>query len=342
MRGAGLFALLAAAGLLSAAPPKRAAKPKTPPAESAPAQEGRWQKAVSFKGEAEVDGQVLKGQGRLLVYLPFGYEDPARKDQVWPVAVALAGWNHPAEFWRDQSVVARLADKYGIVVACPEMGQTIYETRYFKETTRRWGPVPGLPWLLQAVLPYVRGHYRVKPGPEGAGILGYSTGGRGALVAVQAGAPFAFCGSLSGTYDLPALTPRTGEYKIHAYVYGERSAFPGRWAEESSQDEKRTAPLRKVHLYVAHGLKDKVVDPGQASRWREFMIAQRLPGRVELDPNGGHDWAFWNGRLPELFEEMDQVFRGVAVNRLPEAKPKADPQCWTCHERLEKAGGRSR
>jgi len=324
VRRASLVALLAILGPLAAAPPKRA-----PKAEAPAANEGRWQKAEQIKAEVQVDGKVLKGQHRLLVYLPFGYDDPAHKDKVWPVAVALAGWNHPAEFWRDQSGIAKLADTYGIVVACPEMGQTIYETRFFKETTRPWGPVPGLPWLLQAVLPYVRSHYRVKPGPEGAGILGYSTGGRGALVAVQAGAPFAFCGSLSGTYDLPTLIPRTGEYKIHAYVYGEKSAFPARWAEESSQDEKRVGPLRKTYLYVAHGLKDKVVDPGQASRWRDFMAAQHLPGRVELDASGGHDWAFWNRKLPELFGEMDKVFRGGAVGRLPEARPEAN--CTDCH-----------
>lgn len=277
---------------------------------------GTWD-VVHVSGDVSLPGarKQFRGSGRMLVYLPVGYGAAGPM----PLVVALHGWGHTPEHWRDKSVVAELADRYGVVVACPDMGRTVYETRFFPETTGGWGSVPGTPWLLQVVIPWVRMHYDVRAESEQQAILGYSTGGRGAVVALEHGADFGFCASLSGTYDLTTLAPGTGEYKIHAVVYGERAKFPERWCAESSLDPAASGTLLASEVFVAHGTGDRVVDVRQAGEMVARLKAFAVKGCVDLVPGAGHDWAFWNSALPTAFAMFNRKLgeRGCTACQLP-------------------------
>jgi S-formylglutathione hydrolase FrmB len=217
------------------------------------------------------------------------------------VVVALAGWNHAPELWRDKSVIAQLADQYGCILACPDLGKSIYETAYFTETTGVRNPAPGTPWLVQVLLPYLKAHY-----PAGERhILGYSTGGRGAVMGAIYGGPFRTCASLSGTFDLATLRPGTGEYRIHAQVYGERARFPQRWLQESCNLPLAVAPLRACRFYLAHGSRDPVVEASQTREMSQFLNRNGIVNELVIEAGSGHDWAFWNGQLPAVFQRIN-------------------------------------
>ena len=228
-----------------------------------------WSAPVTVNGT--IDGKARSGA--LHVYVP-------SKPGPHPLMIALHGWNHSPELWREKGDLGALAEKFGFVVAVPAMGKSVYEAQ-------------GTRWVGDVVLPYVRAHHAVGK----AVVVGYSTGGRGALMVAQAyPGSFVFVGSLSGTYDLMALDPGEGEYKIHAAVYGARDAFKGRWEADNVASPARLSKLKGVKVYLAHGGKDRVVNPKQL----EAMAA--VEAERVLVPDAGHDWAFWNAQWPAVFE----------------------------------------
>jgi S-formylglutathione hydrolase FrmB len=253
----------------------------------------------------------------MLVYLPASY---AKRGPL-PLVIALHGWGHRPEVWRDRSDIGSLADKHAVVVACPDMGTTVYETMFFPESRKRWNAVPGATWILQTVLPYARSQFRVSREPRFTAIIGYSTGGRGAVLLGERSPEFGFCGSLSGTYDLGLLHRDEGEYKIHSYVYGERSAFLDRWKEDDCVNPRYAASLTHVSLYLAHGARDQVVKVSQAQAMAELLTAFHKDFQIVITRRGKHDWGFWNSQLPALFGAMQTAFYPEPTTRRRENGP---------------------
>jgi S-formylglutathione hydrolase FrmB len=229
----------------------------------------------------------------VLVYLPAGYT-PTRR---WPLVIALHGWKHEAGRWRTLGL-GRLADRHGLVVVAPELGTTVYEAAFYEETTRRWGPSPGACWVGEVVLPWARRALAVDPAPGRTAIIGYSTGGRGALVVAARYPEFAFAASLSGTYDLAALAEGSGEYLIHQQLFGPRRAFAARWREEEIRLDGPA--LAATRLWLAHGALDPVVPAAQQEALRARLRAGGAAVTATLVPGAGHTDAFWAAELGPL------------------------------------------
>lgn len=272
-----------------------------------PGPPGQWTEE-RILGKATVANES-PAAGRALVYVPRG----AQRGEQLPLLVALHGWGHSSEHWRRESRIATLADEHGVLVVCPDMGKTVYETRFYPETTCAWSRVPGALWMIDTVLPHVLGRFPVRS--KAVGILGYSTGGRGAVVIAERHPGFVLCASLSGTYDLEALKAATGEYRIHAAVLGERSRFPERWRAEDCLRPETVRQLSGTVLLLAHGAKDTVVSPGQLDAAVRKLTAAGLQAEADQVDNAGHNWAFWNSELDRVFATFDD-----ASNRRPARK----------------------
>ncbi|HLL52104.1 MAG TPA: alpha/beta hydrolase-fold protein [Myxococcaceae bacterium] len=289
-----LVALMVAQVLAVSGPaPATAAQAKAPPS-------GRWAAPVKVTGTLE--GKTATAP--LLVYLPAGYaaKGESRKH---PLVVALHGWNHSPELFRDKAGLSRWADRYGVVLAIPAMGKSIYETRLYPESKRAWAAVPGTRWVGEVILPYLRAHYAVSAERSQTAVIGYSTGGRGAVLLAEAYPEFAFAGSLSGTFDLMRLDPQDGEYKIHAHVYGARDQFQERWNLDNCISPERLAKLAGTRLFIGHGERDKVVRRDQLDALRDALGANpAVQAEFVIAPDGGHDWAYWNGQWGALFQAM--------------------------------------
>ncbi len=261
----------------------------------------RWQSATVT---GSIDG--VTATHTLEVYLPSGYSAEARH----PLLLALHGWGHSATMLRDKGELAGWADRYGIVLALPDMGKTIYETSLYPETkpAKAWSSVPGTRWVGEVILPYMRKHFAVYGDRAHTGAIGYSTGGRGAILLAEAYPELAFAGSASGTYDLMRLAPRTGEYRIHAVVFGERTKFPERWRRDDIITPERLTKLAGVRLYVAHGDADKAVPVDQVAALREALVGSDVVARYEIVAGGKHDWTFWNSQWGPMFAAAAETF----------------------------------
>ena len=269
---------------------------KAKPEAEAKGDTGHWTPAVKVTGK--IDDKAMTAA--MLVYLPRGYT----ADKKYPLVLALHGWNHSPEMFRDKGQLARWADAYGVVLAVPNMGVTIYETALYPETTRAWGAVPGTRWVGEVILPYMRAHYAVLADRAHTAVIGYSTGGRGAVLLAEAYPEFAFAGSSSGTFDLMRLAPKDGEYKIHAVVYGPRDKFKDRWELDNCIAPARLAKLAGTQLFIAHSAKDKSVPPDQLDALRDALKGGTIQAEFVMSPEGGHTWDYWNSEWGAMFAAM--------------------------------------
>lgn len=257
---------------------------------------GHWD---TVKVTGKVDGKAMTQA--MLVYLPKGYDAKAKA----PLVIALHGWKHSPEMFRDKGTLAKYADQYGLVIGVPNMTVTIYETALYPESTRTWGAIPGTRWVGEVVLPYLRAHYAVAQDRAHTAVIGYSTGGRGAVLLAEAYPEFAFAGSASGTFDLMRLDPKDGEYKIHAVVYGPRDKFKDRWELDNVVAPARLAKLSGTALWIGHSAKDKSVPPDQLDALRDAVKGNAaLKAEFVMAPEGGHTWEYWNSQWAAMFTAL--------------------------------------
>ena len=248
----------------------------------------------------------------MLVYLPAGYDGK----RAAPFALLLHGWNHRPEDWRDRTRVAAWAERVGAVLVVPDMGTTVYESAFYPETTRRWkNGAPGTRWIEEVVLPEARRRFSLANDPGRVAVVGYSTGARGAVVLAARRTGYGFVGALSGTYDLAALDPASGEARIHAVVFGPRERFAARWRGEGGDSRALAAGLQGVEVWLAHGAADAVVPSTQTAALREALEGLRLPATVAIVPGAKHDWAFWNAQLEPLLAALELRWKATTTDR---------------------------
>lgn len=252
-------------------------------------------------GAAKGSWQVtsLPQKVALHVYLPAASSAEAKL----PLVVALPGWSHAPELWRQKSDLAPFAEKHGCLVAIPAMGKSVYETKFYPETKSPWTAAPGTPFIGETVVPFMRAKYAVLADREHTALIGYSTGGRGAVLVAEAyAADISFAGSVSGTYDLMRLPPADGEYKIHAAMYGSRDTFRERWELDNIITPARLEKLSGTRLFIAHGDKDPVVKPDQLDALRDALKGRDVAADFTVVPGAGHDWKLWSSQWAPMFE----------------------------------------
>ncbi|MEN6631607.1 MAG: alpha/beta hydrolase-fold protein, partial [Candidatus Polarisedimenticolia bacterium] len=294
----------------AAAPAHPAAgRARGPPNGRAPKLHGAWREerlaapAPDGKGEA---------RGRMLVYLPAGYD----KERPAPFVLLLHGWSHSPEVWRDRTRVADWADRVGAALVAPDMGTTVYESAFYPETTRRWkNGAPGTRWIEEVVLPEARRRFSLANDPGRVAVVGYSTGARGAVVLAARRTDYGFVGALSGTYDLAALDSASGEARIHAVVFGPRERFAARWRGEGGDPLELAAALQGVEVRLGHGADDKVVPPAQTRALADALALLGRPATVAIVPGAGHDWTFWNAQLKPLLAALERRWQATTSDR---------------------------
>lgn len=269
---------------------------------------GAWSGPIAVTGTVE----GVTHTADVVVYTPRGHS-AARPA---PLVLALHGWNHTAALFRKEGDLARWADTLGAIVVIPELGKSVYETAFYPESKPKyvWGPIPGTRWVGEVVLPWARKTLAVRSDRAHTAAIGYSTGGRGALLLAEVyPAAFGFVGSLSGTYDLSILRPNEGEYKIHKVIFGDRDKFEPRWTRDNVIAADRLSQLANLRIYVAHGGKDLSVNPDQVDALRRALAPHAQARHIVLDsvivPGAAHDWKFWTSQWGPMFEAFDAALR---------------------------------
>ncbi len=238
------------------------------------------------------------------VYLPKGYD--AKK----PVRTLIGLHAHGGtnRDWSRHPAIVQFADKYDIALVFPAMGTTLYESRYYPETTNKWNPMPGGRWMGEVLVPFLRARLGLARERIRTGIFGNATGARGAvLMACRYPAVFGATAGMSGDYDAISMI----EDRLFTSVYGDMNKFRQRW-ENDDNVIKLAANLKGTPVFLTHGEKDRTVPYEQSNilAIRILQLKKELGDyRVEyyLRYYRFHDWGLWAGMIPAMMGFFDKT-----------------------------------
>lgn len=236
----------------------------------------------------------------------------------------LPGWNYAASKWCDSSSVCATALGKGYSLVCPEMGRSIYASRYFPETRQDLRAYPTLTWLDSA-LDILQLQYTLFSGRNF--VLGLSTGGRGvALICEKRPGFFNAAAALSGDFNQYSLP----DDRLTTAVYGKFEKFSDRW--KNLDNPVSAIDSFKTPIYIGHGAMDKVVPHSQSQEFYDSLVSRRkyaikgkdfggatarvqsmrqgnVPGnaqnyhiKLHIDPRAGHNFAYWQSELPAVWD----------------------------------------
>ncbi|MEQ9363147.1 MAG: prolyl oligopeptidase family serine peptidase [Leptospirales bacterium] len=250
-------------------------------------------------------GQVEREVGGVAVTIYTPPETVAK--EIRGDVLVLPGWKYNRKRWLNETPIKSEADRLGLRLICPEMGRSIYASRYFPETGPRWNSnKAGLAWVLEDLLPYLAGQGVFRSGAAANNfLLGLSTGGRGvALIALARPDLIRAAAALSGDFD-QTLQPAD---RLMAGHYGSYADFRERW--ETVDNPLRQAAGWSTPIYLAHGTQDRVVPPVHSQEFFESLrTAHPQLDVVLLTPSAGHDFAFWGAQTAPAFAFFEKYLR---------------------------------
>lgn len=218
------------------------------------------------------------------------------------VIIALHDYDGSMNSWQNTTNIAYYANMYSMVIVCPNMPRTVYESQFFDETTIRWNEMPATLWIGKILIPYLKNTVGLKIGKASLGVCGFSIGARGALrIGELYSDSVGAIACLSGYYDILSYTNNS----MFVAVYGKYNDNAQRWAavDNAIDDAKK---LKDVAVFLAHGNKDSRVPMEQS-----FMLALKLKQLQKKQKDGYnftfvekkykmHDWNFCQSVLPEM------------------------------------------
>lgn len=222
--------------------------------------------------------------------------------------LVFPGWNYSRKSWIKNTKLIHFSNQFGYALILPEMGKTLYESSYFPETYLKWHSIPGGVFIKKVFIPHIQKKHNLLTPKQFNALLGLSTGGRGVvLTALENPGLFSAAASLSGDYA-QELYPKDN---LITAIYGRYSEFPDRW--HNIDNPMYRAQEWKISLYLAHGLKDKVVPEIQSSTFYKKLKnlhKNNIKIIYNVVPHGKHNYQFWNGELKPIFSFFESIQAG--------------------------------
>ncbi len=265
-------------------------------------QPGKWLKNVIVKTEYMGESSTAKIQ----IYFPKNYT----KGDKLRTLIALHQYDSNERDWETGASIESSANKYNMIIVCPNMNKSVYETSYYPETTYKWNVIPGGKFIGETLIKFLNDNFSLALKKENTGIIGVIAGAHGAiLTACQYPEKFGATAGISGYYD-PTILPNS---KMIEAVYGSYTKFQIRW-ENDDNPLKLAEKLKGVNVYLYHGLKQDAYNPGQ-SRIMAIKLKQLQKKSPEYsivykdNKYGMYGWTSWRQQIPELMDFMNEKLK---------------------------------
>ncbi|TAL32462.1 MAG: hypothetical protein EPN93_16025 [Spirochaetes bacterium] len=262
---------------------------------------GLWIDTIKVVGPADAPGQGVP----LRIYIPRTLSETGERRTL----IALHGYRGNFTEWGANTEIQKFAEEFGIAIVCPDMGATLYETRYYPETQVKWNPQPGGSWITAVLLPFLRENYGLARSRSHTGIMGVSTGGRGALLMASLHPDlFQSAAGISGYYDTSVMTGNP----LLPTVYGPYAGFKERWEKDDNIMEL-AANLADTPVYLAHGFKDRdiPIEQSQLLGMKIRQLRKQSPGKFPLEfqelPQMSHGWVYWRLMTGDVLSFFDKT-----------------------------------
>lgn len=223
--------------------------------------------------------------------------------------IALPGWNHSASQYGEHSSLIRLARARGYAVLLAHMGKSVYADSVYPETRSDYRLYPTSTWFSTQVWYELEHKLGLFPNFF-VGIVGYSTGARGAItLAIQRPEWVSAVAAWSGDY-LPSLDYQDA---LLVNALGPQSAFPDRWGRA---DLCAQALGVKCPVYLSHTYADEVVPIAHSQALCAALDSSQVECNWVQDAGiktvflikGGHNWDYWASQVLPSVNFFDRVY----------------------------------
>jgi dienelactone hydrolase len=213
----------------------------------------------------------------------------------------LPGWDFSNRKWCDSTDVCKTALQKGFRVIAPQMGRSVYATRYYPQTRDDFRKFPTLP-QLDSALEWLKANGGLFT--QKNLVLGLSTGARGVALLCQCKPDwFHAAAALSGDYNQASM-PNDNLMRL---TYGPYSLYRRIWTE--TDNPQTDAGKLKTPIYLGHGMKDKVVPFGQTKDFAGVLQKKNPDASaivLNLNKNAGHNFGYWRSELPAIWQFFEK------------------------------------
>lgn len=265
-------------------------------------QPGKWLKNIQVPIITETESSTAKIQ----IFFPKDYV----KGKYHRTVIALHQYGEREIDWEANTSIASLANKYSMVVVCPAMNKSLYETAFYPETDYRWNIIPGAKYIGETLITFLNKEFNLATKKNGTGIIGVTAGARGALlISATYNDKFAAAAGISGYYDQSTMPTS----KMIESVYGSYKKNQTRWENEDNV-LKLAEKLKGVSVYIYHGERNDAFNPVQSK-----LMAIRLKQLEKKDSGysitykegktGGYGWLYWKGQAEPVMDFMNEKLK---------------------------------
>jgi S-formylglutathione hydrolase FrmB len=236
--------------------------------------------------------------------LPDSYQSSTNS---YPVLYLLHGAGDNYRAWVDKTNIESLADKYNIIMACPDAGRTSWyfdspiDPKYQYET-----------FVSKEFVNYIDNHYRTLAKAENRAVCGLSMGGHGALfLAIRHPDVFHTAVALSGGVD---IRPFPNRWNIKKRI-GSIKTHRENWEKLTVINLAKNLKNGDLAISMDCGDHDFFLKVNRA------LHAQLLADGIKheyIEKLGRHGWDYWKVAIQR---QMPFIIRHIAPVK---ANPRAD------------------
>lgn len=237
------------------------------------------------------------------VLLPLGYE---RHSAAYPVLYLLHGLFGRFDDWVERTDIVAQAASHDVIIITPEGGDGWYSDSATSEQEKYESH------FVCELLPEIEKRYRTITERRGRAIAGLSMGGYGAVkMAVKRPDLYAFAASFSGALDPTERSDHAPGFDWENLRPSILKAFGGADCERRFDNDLfkliEGLPAENIpalpFFYFDCGDEDGFLQANQ--RLADAMTARGIAHQFQVI-GGGHDWAYWGGRVSKLLSLADE------------------------------------
>ena len=233
-----------------------------------------------------------------LVILP---KDYSVLETPYPTLYLLHGWSGNFAGWRkDAPQLPELADRYQMIIVCPDGG---YDSWYLDspvDTTIRYET-----HVAKEVVTYIDHYYHTVNSRTGRAIAGLSMGGHGALsIAIRHPEVFGAVGSICGGLDLRPFKKNNWDLER---VLGNSGTHWQNWEDYSVVNLTSRLKSADLQVIIDCGLNDFFIETNREMHRR--LVEAKIPHEYTERP-GEHNAAYWSSAIDVQAVFFHKFFAG--------------------------------
>lgn len=213
--------------------------------------------------------------------------DTYNRQKSMPVIYLLHGYSGNYGSWvNDFPVVKELADRYGVLIVCPDGAFSSWYWDSPEDPSLRYET-----FVSKELISWVDKNYGTIASREGRAITGLSMGGHGGLfLGFRHQDVYGACGSMSGGVD---IRPFPNNWDM-AKRLGKQSDFPERWEQYTVMNQLYLLSPNSIKIIIDCGVDDFFYEVNE--RLHHELLYRNIPHDYISRP-GAHNGEYWNNAV---------------------------------------------